>query len=140
VYLSTHAARKIAEPDMLKGCVKGEAIPSDISGKVRLAKRWLKEAEDEASANSLKVLDLFTEINRNITKLGETQHKQLVIGSQSNTPLWFLPSIENANDDVDGRDHYHHCPEKDNKLARLHYVKEDKVYACPSCRRVFYLR
>lgn len=88
----------------------------------------------------VNVLDLVIEVTEKQDKLTKIQQEQPAQEDQSNIPLWFMPSMENANDDVDGRDHYHHCPQKDNKLVRLIYVKEDKVHACPTCRRVFYLK
>ena len=98
------------------------------------------QAQVEPLQDMVNVLDLIIEVTEKQDKLTKTQQELLVQEDKSDVPTWFMPSMENANDDVDGRDHYHHCPQKDNKLVRLIYVEEDKVHACPTCRRVFYLK
>ena len=48
-----------------------------------------------------------------------------------------LSYVKVGNGAPHGKEFYHHCPEHDNDLVRLHYVKQDGVHACPVCRLVF---
>lgn len=52
VYLATHAARKTAEPSMLKGCVKGTAKPSSQYSNYKSPEQRLKEAEEKSGTTA----------------------------------------------------------------------------------------
>ena len=68
---------------------------------------------------------------------------EMVCTAEKRTPygkagdLDTLSYVKVGNGAPHGKEFYHHCPEHDNDLVRLHYVKQDGVHACPVCRLVF---
>ena len=139
-WMINHPAEKPTGTGESNDVLQDQRSAQDILNMCATLQANTLQMQVEPLENIAKMLNLLVAIKNNQTQLAKAEHEQPVQEDQSNIPLWFMPSMENANDDVDGRDHYHHCPQKDNKLVRLIYVEEDKVHACPTCRRVFYLK
>ena len=68
---------------------------------------------------------------------------EMVCTAEKETPhgeagdLKALSFVKVGNAERYSKEFYHHCPDLHDYLIRLHYIKEDDVYACPVCRLIF---
>ena len=60
-----------------------------------------------------------------------TAEKNVTIGSVGD--LKDLSYVKVGTDTTFGKEFYHHCPEVQNNLVRLHRVNQDYVHECPVC-------
>lgn len=139
-WMINHPAEKPTGTGESNDVLQDQRSAQDILNMCATLQANTMQMQVEPLENMAMMLDNLIAIKNKQTQLTEMQKEQLVQEDKSNIPLWFLPSMENAVDDKYGRDYYHHCPDKNNKLVRLDLNVCGSFHYCPACLQSFVVK